>query len=333
MAPNVESGLAANFFPALANGDTVVAGGIADQTFLANMRKLATVASQWWGWKERNPFSAESSRAPRPAAPGTALLFTGGVDSFCSLLRHPAEIQHFIHVHGFDIPLSDATRYHKARSWVDHVARACQIQPFYVTTNLRENAVFNSINWGITHMSALASVSHLLAEHVGRVLVAGSNIAPPWGSHERIDPLWSSDNLQFISDGCQLSRLEKVRFISGSELVHKYLKVCWENQSSDLNCGYCEKCVRTQAGFAVAGTFECLETFPKGHLREKIDGVPRAEKWIVNQWIDIRNGTSDPELRHAIERLLTRSRLPRDEREVASGGMKRFWKALAFRNA
>jgi len=330
MALNVESVLAAAFFPALANGDTVVADCLADRTFVENMTKLATVASQWWGWKDRKPFLLDMSRGPRPASSRAALFFTGGVDSFCSLLRHPSEIQSLILVHGFDIPLSDAGRWAQAKCWVDQVAQACKIETVHVTTNLRDNEVFSRVSWEITHVAALAGVAHLLDRHFGRVFLASSDVPPPWGSNQRIDPLWSSSAVQIVNDGCHLSRLEKVRFISGSRLVHKYLRVCWENGSSGLNCGYCEKCVRTQAEFAVSGALECLETFPPGHLKEKIDGVDSTENELVRQWVEISRGISDPGLRRAIERLLARSR-NRKLGKMLPAGVRRFLKSMAGR--
>ena len=39
------------------------------------------------------------------AGTGTAAFFSGGVDSFATVLRHP-EITHLVHIEGFDVPLS-----------------------------------------------------------------------------------------------------------------------------------------------------------------------------------------------------------------------------------
>ena len=308
LTPRAKSVLSAAFFPALAGGYDVTGDGEVDKVFKENTDKLAVIASEWWSWKARNPISMPSAPAvPKPRG-DAAMFFTGGVDSFCSLLRHPAEIQGLINVHGFDIPLTDTQRYATAKIWIENVARVCKIEPVYVTTNLRENTVFDGMNWEINHVSALSCVAHLLAGHFGRIFLASTDVPPPWGSNERIDPLWTSGNLQIINDGWHLSRLEKVKFISGSQLVHKYLKVCWENRSSDLNCGYCEKCVRTQAEFAAAGTYECLETFPRGPLVEKIEGIRFLDSHLVKQWGDIRREIKDPAVKKAIDRLLRRSR-------------------------
>jgi hypothetical protein len=147
----------------------------------------------------------------------------------------------------------------------------------------------------------------VLADRLGHFLVASSNVPPPWGSNEVLDPLWSSSNVRIINDGWILSRLEKVKFISGSQLVHQHLKVYWENRTQELNRGHCEKCVRTQAQFAVARAAEQLEVFPGGSLSSKIDGVRAVSDHLKDQWLDIRRETIDLPVRQSIDRLLARS--------------------------
>jgi hypothetical protein len=305
--PYLESVLSSAFFAAMAGPFDVTSAVPADQEFVENNKKVVEIASRWWGWPARNPFAVTTATERRAISPKAALFFTGGVDSFCSLLRHPTEISGLIHVHGFDIPLDDVERYVKARTWIEAVGRKTGIQTVYVATDIRQNDVFCSVNWEISHGAALACIAHVLADSFSHVFLASSDVPPPWGSNEALDPLWSSSRMKLTNDGWNLSRLEKVKFISGSSLVHRHLKVCWENGSSELNCGGCEKCVRTQGQFAVAGTLDRLEVFPSGSLESRIDGISDVHGELRKQWRDIHREIGDANLAAAIRRLLERS--------------------------
>lgn len=52
----------------------------------------------------------------------------------------------------------------------------------------------------------------------------------------------SNDNVNFYSSGCLYNRLEKVESIIDYKLARQNLNVCFKDE---INCGKCEKCVRT----------------------------------------------------------------------------------------
>lgn len=52
----------------------------------------------------------------------------------------------------------------------------------------------------------------------------------------------SDKNLVFKLVGSYKTRFDKVRYISNYPITYKYLTVCWNH---DINCGKCEKCIRT----------------------------------------------------------------------------------------
>lgn len=55
----------------------------------------------------------------------------------------------------------------------------------------------------------------------------------------------STENISFYSIGGEASRIEKLEYISSFDYVPKVLDVCVKDK---INCGVCEKCVRTQMG-------------------------------------------------------------------------------------
>lgn len=65
-------------------------------------------------------------------------------------------------------------------------------------------------------------------------------------------PLLSTENIEFISHGCQYTRPEKTLKVSNNPLSYKYLDVCVNgsfvyNHNEFLNCSTCWKCLRTLA--------------------------------------------------------------------------------------
>jgi hypothetical protein len=83
----------------------------------------------------------------------------------------------------------------------------------------------------------------------------------PWGSNPVTDHLLSSKTFQIIHDGAAFSRLQKVQQIANWPEALRGLRVCWQGQQKDRNCGRCEKCIRTILNFRVLGLGlpECFE--------------------------------------------------------------------------
>ena len=63
----------------------------------------------------------------------------------------------------------------------------------------------------------------------------------------------SSDDFVVIHDGASHTRTEKVDMISEWKEGIENLRVCWEGDLKDSNCGKCEKCVRTKLNFLAIG--------------------------------------------------------------------------------
>lgn len=304
---SAESIVSAFFLPAMRAGARIAYEGEIDATFYANTKKIGKIASDWWGWPaDEGRIEVGQTKRGNPRSGSSAMFFTGGVDSFCTLRRNLGEVEALIYVHGFDIKLTDSQRFEKARGILEKVADDLEMQLILVATDLRSNRRFNLISWTISHVSALAAIAHGLQENFGRVLIASSDVLPPWGSHPDFDPLFSSSTLEIVNDGASLSRLDKVKFIADWAPVHRHLKVCWENLSSELNCGICEKCVRTQAQFAAANSLHLLDVFPEGKLSDRIEGLPWVAGELQKQWLEIRHSLEEAELSEAIDRLLSR---------------------------
>jgi hypothetical protein len=196
---------------------------------------------------------------------GVGCFFTGGVDSWYSLLKHRNDITHLIYVHGFDVRLDDRSLRTTVSSMIRRVAAEFDIPVLEVTTNLR---AFTDphVTWDWCHGPGLASVALLLSPLLRTVFVPATHTYAALyslGSHPLLDPLWSTEETAIVHDGCEATRTEKVIRIAACDTALQTLRVCWRNPEGIYNCGRCEKCLRTMIALRVAGvlhkcpTFEC----------------------------------------------------------------------------
>ena len=278
--------------------------------------EIAAVGAGWWGWREAQvdaPRRRELPRRLQQRRPRrrTALTFSGGVDSFHALFRGGVPIDLLVSVHGFDIPLDDRDRMAAWERSFRAVAAERGLAGGVVRTNIREHPSATLASWPQAHGGALAAVGHLLGGRVDRLVVASSYprvLELPWGSHWRLDHLWSTERLEVRHVGDTHWRAEKLREVADEPLVRRHLRVCWENRSSALNCGRCEKCVRTQLVLLSAGQLEAMEVFPDGRpLDELVDEVPAFE---TEGLAEVYQGLAEklpPPVAAAVRRLAHRS--------------------------
>ena len=192
-----------------------------------------------------------------------ATCFTGGVDSFYTLLTNP-DVGAIIYGHGLDIPLKHrATAGRRVDAELRRIAQESGIDYFRARTNLRE--VFGKqVSWGfLTHGSVLASIGLVLSPVIESLRIPsthliGTDIA--WGSHPSLDPLWSTDRLTVIHDGAEASRVEKTRRLADEPLAQQHLRVCFM-QFRKLNCSRCVKCMRTMAALTFLDRLDAFPTF------------------------------------------------------------------------
>lgn len=211
---------------------------------------------------------APATAMPNPGQ-GVGLFFTGGVDSFYSLLKHSHEITHLVFVHGIDVGLRDLRLRQQVSDMLKYVGQEFGVSVVEIESNIRGFLEHYKVDWREGHGAAFACIGHLLAPHFKRVYIPSSftyaNLFP-WGTHPLTDPLWGSENLEFIHDGNEASRTEKAAMLAKSDVAMQSLRVCFNNLDSAYNCGHCEKCIRTMINLQAVGALSRCTTFP-----EKLD--------------------------------------------------------------
>lgn len=210
-------------------------------------------------------------RLPAPPRRGTGVFFSGGIDSFYSLVTNRPGVGILVAVHGFDVAFENASLWRDVRAHLAAAASALGCGFIEVETNLRQ-LLHRRVNWEIAHGAALAWVATLLTPVLERALIAATHRreqAVAWGSHPDLDPLWSSEALEIVHDGTGASRAEKAARLAGEPEAMRHLRVCWQNPDGAYNCGVCRKCVVARVTLDSVGALERCAT---------LHGVPTPEE-------------------------------------------------------
>ena len=313
LCPSAEAFASAFLIPSLHIAEALEIDQPLDPVWLSNIKNILPLASEWWGYSEILPRTLVMSPSTETASDKIGLSFSGGADSFFSLLRYPGKIDYLVFIQGFDMRWDDDSRLEAYMESLKRVALQVGAITIVVRTNIRQHPLLEGISWDVAHGGVLAAIGHLLGGTIGNFIIS-SSIAKgrdkPWGSHWKIDPYWSSSGLDIIHFGDEHQRNEKLIMIASEPLVRSNLRVCWENRTNSGNCSICEKCVRTRITLTMAGELENYPVF-KGpeSLVEDIDNIPCSSSKMVLYTKAAKDERLSPELRRAIRALIRRTDL------------------------
>jgi hypothetical protein len=264
LTPNPEAFLTIAILPAMKRRlRTIEIEADISPRFVEGLDRIQAVFRGWkpgYGQVETNELQ---KREDNPVIGGkTGVFFSAGVDSYYAFLDHRDEVEALIHLDGFDIPLRRQLIRQKTRDNVRKIGAAFDTRVIIVETNVREflEAI---VPWGFSHGSAIASVGHLLAPEFNRFYIASAGnprSLHPYGVHPTLDPNWSSDRVEFVHAEL-IDRIEKCRYLGSFEPVLDTLRVCLRFPKKALNCGRCEKCLRTMVYMQASGCYEKFRVF------------------------------------------------------------------------
>ena len=144
-----------------------------------------------------------------------------------------------------------------------------------------------------------------------------------------LDPLWSTEFMQFEHDGGEATRFEKTAYISGHETAMQWLRVCHANPNGVYNCGRCVKCLRTRIALRTAGAQERCKTLPHDLSLEEVANMEISSdpsRFVLRQTVETlqRLGT-EPELARTLAQ-----RLDEDARDAGAEHTQRLEQQLAM---
>lgn len=287
-------------------------------------RTLLQGLSEWQqAWSRWRPdlyrlidISADEIRDDVPTGENAIAAFSGGVDAAYTVHRHvtgaagwqTAPLRAALLVHGFDIPLADTGAFERATARAERMLDGLGLELVTVATNVQRLPV----SWEDNFAAAVASVAHLLSPEFSIGLIGSSEpynrLVLPWGSNPITDPLLSAGLMRIRHDGAGASRTDKVRSLATWPAAVENLRVCWQGEQLDRNCGQCEKCQRTLLNFELAGIsspacFRGSDTSPSLFI---LRGAGQIAEWRT--LVDEANLAGRQDVVKRARRVLSRTR-------------------------
>jgi hypothetical protein len=219
-----------------------------------------------------------SATAPRVC--GVASSFSGGVDSHFTLWRHLPEnepvqeyqITHCLMINGFDvdIDLHDEGHFSRIQRSIEPMLARHGVELIVCRTNYMSFSDPNILKQSFGAM--LVSPALVLGRLLHRFYVPASYRFDEFfrdGSHLLLDHFISTESMETIHDSSDLMRPEKTEVVSNWDATYSTLRVCFrrtrfrQDTGTIVNCGICEKCVRTMKTLEIFGRLDRYATFDR----------------------------------------------------------------------
>ncbi len=269
-----------------------------------------------------------------------ACFFSGGVDSWYSFNKNRPQISALLTVKGFDLPFADEKIWPELVRANREIADEAGVDLIAIETDIRDRVdpgmgcfrrrYEGSDFWGdCFHGACLNAAGLLLQKRFSRIFIASS--LPywrlrPWGSHPLLDCLWSNGSLEFVHDGSEASRMDKVREICKVPSALQHLRVCPTYFQGRYNCGRCEKCRRTMLALRVFGVDEKRLNFDQPLVLRDIEMNPPPKKYLLpvyREILEVALTKNDPQMIRCLKVLSGDSWSPRYELRRWTSRMKR----------
>lgn len=242
----------------------------------------------------------------------TGLLFSGGIDSLTTYIRHRDEQPYLVSVQGWTVGDDQTEAWDSLTDELVAFADEQGVSNCFVRSNMHDfidtpmlqahfkrylvGSWYSGVGHGIGLLGLCAPLA--FAKGIGRIYMASTHSGGfdyPWGSHPLIDNKVRWANTTASHNGYELTRQGKIGVIT--EFVDEtdtelHVHVC--NTDVGSNCGRCEKCSRTALGFVLQGRDPEAFGIPFAdeqfdHIRERLS----SGEWIIDEdvrymWIDLQ---------------------------------------------
>ena len=261
-----DSFLAAGLLPAMYLGEPLEIHAPVSGRLVQAINTVQDIFACWYPQFMRRVAVATPAVIPegtRRTSEATACFFSGGMDSRYSMVKHCDTISALLTVKGFDIPIDDTNIWPKLAAVNRETAADFGMDFIAVETNLREvvDPTYPAGDfWGhCLHGPLLAAVGLCFQRQFGTVIIPSTwpyHRLVPWGSHPLVDGQWSTAATNFLHDGCEYGRLDKLRVIARTPQAIRNLRTCFDCTYGEFNCGRCDKCFRTKLMLQLYGVFD-----------------------------------------------------------------------------
>jgi len=218
------------------------------------------------------PKTTVKTASKKHRASKSMMLFSGGVDSLATYIRHQNEQPVLVCIHGADIGYYNATDWQVALKTAQSFANftGCKLKPvrsnfkhmlsFVMLSSFREKIHgdwWTKVMYGFAMLGLCAPLTFV--EGTEDLYIASSYSADfliPCASHPLLDSKIKWGKVAVSLDGLELNREEKLMLIgdySNRHAVDVFIRSCFDKASDGANCSHCEKCSRTIVGLELAG--------------------------------------------------------------------------------
>jgi hypothetical protein len=243
-----------------------------DRVFLESLERIRRSLERLYPtirWDGRVRPAAVADNNEKCGRGGQAIMFSGGVDSLASYVRHRHERLRLVSVWGADVGLGQSREWAEVAAANSQFARDRSVPVSLVKSNFRTFFNHHALqarffpafpNWysavqqglGLVALTALLSQVHGLAT----IRIPSTHTVEsvePWGSHPSIDNEIRWAFTETVHDGYELNRQMKLGLLADyirTEDRALSLRVCWGRAR---NCCRCPKCCLTMVGLALEG--------------------------------------------------------------------------------
>lgn len=251
-----------------------VAGHISSRLADGVESAMAVIAEQWPAYRPVRLELTHGTLPVRERGREAGVCFSGGVDALAAVQQNirtssVGDRERFtsalfifgLNTYDFVDGAPSAERlaaYEAHAGRLEAFANATGMALLRCTTNLR--ALYPSFDawFAVANTSYLAATGHLMRPRLASLALGSSGtgrvagVTPP----PLIDPLYSTDTLQVYGAQVMTTRIEKVRRLADWPEGLAVLRVCLlieMPEGGTLNCGQCDKCVRTMLELLALG--------------------------------------------------------------------------------
>lgn len=229
---------------------TVDASNRVSRVLLSHLPEVQNIL-HCWNPKFRRVAVHATAIEPSPALGRVASLYSGGVDSIHTVVRHRGAITDAVFIGGFDFDVDSrqlAQAVERSRTTLSILGKSLVV----VHSNQLAWGQASGVARNFWHSAYLTAAA--LFFRFERILIPSTHTYAelgPHGSHPILDPLWSNGTTGIEHADGECRRSEKLEQIAADPGILEHLHVCWRDPLR--NCGACAKCHRTMVALDLLG--------------------------------------------------------------------------------
>lgn len=279
-----------------------------DQAYIRSLNEIKPVMRHWYPdfsfYGEINAGNVVSNKFPNDRY---GLLFTGGVDSVASYIKHKHRKPDLIKVWGQEVSFDDKKNWKKVQKMLTEFSNRDGVRIHVIRSNIprivNKQVLYREfgLDWwpDVCYGIALTGLSAPLTcvTDIGTLYFAsgGSEVKDkyPSGSKPAYDNKISWAGVKVVHDNSEVSRQQKIRYFLKDYIkdrLHIFLKVCNDTKLPASNCGRCDKCFRTITELVIEGVdpnkcgfknvdSKTLDLIKKSFTKKNLF----ARKWIIER--------------------------------------------------